>query len=89
LGAINAADLKFRNIRNKLLTEKMRGGFFLYLDRNGFTTVFQQGANEILADAMEFNANLAVRGFGSALVEVEDQGAASELKRVALFDGFK
>ena len=67
----------------------MRGRFLLNLDGNWLAAVVQQGVNEILADAVEFNAHLVVRSFGSGLVEVEDQCAAAELKRVALLNRFQ
>ena len=67
----------------------MGGRLFLNLDGHRLTAILQQGVNEILANAVEFDAHLVVRSFGSGLVKVEDQSATSELKRVTLFDGFK
>jgi methylmalonyl-CoA mutase cobalamin-binding subunit len=67
----------------------MGGRLFLNLDGQRLTAILQQSVNEILADAVEFDAHLVVRSISSGLVKVEYQGAPSELKRVALLDGFK
>ena len=64
----------------------MSGRFFFNLDRNRPTAVFQQGVNEILAYAMEFDTDLVVERLGSCFVEVEEQFAAAELKRLTLLN---
>jgi hypothetical protein len=68
---------------------EMSGRLFLNLTETGLRQFSKQGMNEILADAVEFNAYLVVRSLGSVLVEVKDQSATPELKRVALLDRFQ